>query len=281
MTPLMYGQDCPGRGCMKGGVSSPWLTQSNPGVKAEVIRRCNLSETQQSVADRLGLKRGTVQSIVARDKKKKEAATVPDGDGSAAALTGEIVPAGDKTLEDASPEAQARAVTDAIRKGLDDVWKLVVQAWELEAWKSLGYDDWQQYVTQEFGPGKQWRIPKTSGAPAIAMMREAGMSSVPSRRPPARASPPVGREVGAAPCVPQEWDSLPAAEVEGHGRPAGIPASKPEARTTPGPAPRADGREAAAVGCAESGNRAQIEGWCSPGRGRPHPGAHQRSAGEG
>lgn len=47
-------------------------------------------------------------------------------------------------------KAEAKALTDRIRKGVDQLWSLLLEAHERKAWKVLGYATWAEYVTTEF-----------------------------------------------------------------------------------------------------------------------------------
>jgi hypothetical protein len=57
-------------------------------------------------------------------------------------------------------EAQARRITDKIRKGAENLRDLLLQAHDGGAWKALGYGSWGAYVTGEFdvNPGHAGRL---------------------------------------------------------------------------------------------------------------------------
>ena len=54
--------------------------------------------------------------------------------------------------EDLEPmtEAQARKITERIRKGLEGVWAMMLEAYEHKAHHALGYETWEDYVKAEF-----------------------------------------------------------------------------------------------------------------------------------
>src|SRR5271166_4687559 len=47
--------------------------------------------------------------------------------------------------------AEARALTDKIKKGLQETWKDIQQAYEKRADKVIGYPSWDAYTKAEFG----------------------------------------------------------------------------------------------------------------------------------
>jgi hypothetical protein len=47
-------------------------------------------------------------------------------------------------------KAQAKAVTDRIRKDIDSAWANITLAYEGKAWKALSYATWEAYVKAEF-----------------------------------------------------------------------------------------------------------------------------------
>lgn len=46
--------------------------------------------------------------------------------------------------------AGARELTDRIRESVESLWSLLLEAYERQAWRALGYDRWQDYVETEF-----------------------------------------------------------------------------------------------------------------------------------
>jgi hypothetical protein len=62
-------------------------------------------------------------------------------------------------LADISP-AEARRLTEKIRRGASQLYDLVLEAYERGAYKALGYTGWRQYVDTEFdmSPGHAGRL---------------------------------------------------------------------------------------------------------------------------
>ena len=51
-------------------------------------------------------------------------------------------------------KAQARALTDTIKRDAAALWFKLLDAYERRAWEALGYDNWATYCGTEFGFGK-------------------------------------------------------------------------------------------------------------------------------
>lgn len=75
----------------------------------------------------------------------------------------------------ACTEARAKELTARIRHSLNACWELVVEAYQLRVWTVLGYDNWADYVTSEFGMS-QLKIPLDMVGEVVGNMREQGMS---------------------------------------------------------------------------------------------------------
>jgi transposase len=133
---------------------------ADPKIKEECLRRMRNGESPSAVARTYGLNEGTVRTWKTRDGKTGSAAVEPTS----------ITSPGEKT-----PKEAARELTVRIRHNLENVWALVVQAWETEAWRHMGYGSWDDYVAGEFGTGR-WRIPRSERGPVVEMLRGAGMS---------------------------------------------------------------------------------------------------------
>lgn len=71
--------------------------------------------------------------------------------------------------------AQARAITDRIKVGVEAVWDLIKTAYTERAWDALGYASWDDYTTREFGTSRL-RLPREERAEVVASLREAGLS---------------------------------------------------------------------------------------------------------
>lgn len=52
-------------------------------------------------------------------------------------------------------KADAKKLTQKIKTAVDDLWSLLVQAHEGKAWKALGYQTWEAYVSAEFSMSRQ------------------------------------------------------------------------------------------------------------------------------
>lgn len=46
---------------------------------------------------------------------------------------------------------EARDLTDRISQAADDLWALLLEAYEGRAWAALGYRTWEEYTSTEFG----------------------------------------------------------------------------------------------------------------------------------
>ena len=71
--------------------------------------------------------------------------------------------------------ADARALTDRIKVGVEAVWELIKQAYTERAWDALGYSSWDDYCTREFGTSRL-RLPREERAEILPSLRESGMS---------------------------------------------------------------------------------------------------------
>ena len=45
---------------------------------------------------------------------------------------------------------QAARLTERIKSSIDNLWELIVEAHDGQAWKALGYESWRGYITTEF-----------------------------------------------------------------------------------------------------------------------------------
>lgn len=50
---------------------------------------------------------------------------------------------------------EARAITDRIKATTEELWSLLLRAYEGKAWKALGYRDWAAYVAGEFSMSRR------------------------------------------------------------------------------------------------------------------------------
>lgn len=69
----------------------------------------------------------------------------------------------------------ARDLTDRIKVGVEAVWHLITEAYTSRAWAALGYRNWDEYCTREFGTSRL-RLPREERAEVVASLRESGLS---------------------------------------------------------------------------------------------------------
>jgi len=72
-------------------------------------------------------------------------------------------------------EADAIAITAAIRSDLRAAWDKVAAAYHGRAWVPLGYDSWDDYCEAEFD-GSRIRIPREQRRDVVTSLREEGLS---------------------------------------------------------------------------------------------------------
>src|SRR5690349_8365977 len=53
-------------------------------------------------------------------------------------------------LEFQLTDVEARQLTDQIKDTADQLWKLLLRAYEGKAWTALGYQTWEAYTNAEF-----------------------------------------------------------------------------------------------------------------------------------
>lgn len=73
-----------------------------------------------------------------------------------------------------TPE-QARALTDRIKVTLGVSWELITEAYKSRAHAALGYANWDDYCTREFGTSRL-RLPREERSETVASLRESGLS---------------------------------------------------------------------------------------------------------
>jgi hypothetical protein len=56
----------------------------------------------------------------------------------------------DVTLKSDLTEAQAKTLTEKIRKSADAMWKSILYAYECRIWLAMGYPSWAEYLVAEF-----------------------------------------------------------------------------------------------------------------------------------
>ena len=72
-------------------------------------------------------------------------------------------------------EADARALTVRIQATAEDLWQLVVVAYQGRAWEALGYPSWDAYCASEFKDMKI-RLPKQDRREIVQTLRDHGLS---------------------------------------------------------------------------------------------------------
>lgn len=80
------------------------------------------------------------------------------------------------TSTDVERQRTARELTDEIKSRAEEIWGLLGTAYESAAWLDLGYSNWDEYCTAEFGD----TIPVPTGPErqrVISLFSEAGMST--------------------------------------------------------------------------------------------------------
>ena len=73
--------------------------------------------------------------------------------------------------------ADARALTDRIKKNLTFCYGLFVEAFEGAAWSALGYESWDAYCADEFPEARMVRLDPGQRREIVANMRQARMST--------------------------------------------------------------------------------------------------------
>lgn len=78
-------------------------------------------------------------------------------------------------------KAQAKALTDRIRKHIDAAWADITAAYEGKAWKALGYASWEAYVRAEFDMSRRRSYQLLDQGRVIGAIAEAAGESVNER----------------------------------------------------------------------------------------------------
>lgn len=69
----------------------------------------------------------------------------------------------------------ARQLTDRIKVAVEGTWQLITEAYTSRAWAALGYTNWDDYCTREFGTSRL-RLPREERSEVVASLRESGLS---------------------------------------------------------------------------------------------------------
>ena len=78
-------------------------------------------------------------------------------------------------------EAEARTLTEDIRRGVEKVHQLLVRSHEWQAWRALGYVSWRDYAMSEFGISKSHAYRLLDQARVIAEIEAASDSPMGER----------------------------------------------------------------------------------------------------
>lgn len=70
---------------------------------------------------------------------------------------------------------EARTLTDRIKVGVEGIWQLIKEAYTSRAYTALGYRNWDEYCTREFGTSRL-RLPREERSEVVASLRESGLS---------------------------------------------------------------------------------------------------------
>lgn len=70
---------------------------------------------------------------------------------------------------------QARDLTDRIKIAVEGTWHLITEAYTSRAYLALGYRNWDDYCTREFGTARL-RLPREERSEVVASLRESGLS---------------------------------------------------------------------------------------------------------
>jgi hypothetical protein len=80
-----------------------------------------------------------------------------------------------KPVDDPMTAAEARALTDRIRRTMATLWDHIVEAYYGRADIALGYDSWDDYCSTEFA-STRLRIPREERRDVVYSLRESGLS---------------------------------------------------------------------------------------------------------
>jgi hypothetical protein len=69
----------------------------------------------------------------------------------------------------------ARDLTDRIKVAVEGTWQLIKEAYTSRAWSALGYANWDDYCTREFGTSRL-RLPREERQEVVGSLRDAGLS---------------------------------------------------------------------------------------------------------
>lgn len=78
-------------------------------------------------------------------------------------------------------EVEARQLTDDIKETAEQLWKLLLRAYEGKAWKVLGYVSWEAYVKTEFDMGRSHSYRILDQGKVILALQEAASVNLGTR----------------------------------------------------------------------------------------------------
>jgi hypothetical protein len=76
-------------------------------------------------------------------------------------------------LEFQLTDVEARQLTDDIKETADQLWKLLLRAYEGKAWKALGYPTWEAYTNAEFDMSRDYAYKVLRQGRVIRALEEA------------------------------------------------------------------------------------------------------------
>lgn len=101
-------------------------------------------------------------------------------------------------------EEQARALTAKIRSAADDLWRLLTEAHEREAWRALGYSGFREYVHEEFGMDRTHAYRLISHGQFLQQIEDAAKSVAHGLHIPEMPAERVTREIRRDPAAVEE-----------------------------------------------------------------------------
>ena len=93
---------------------------------------------------------------------------------TASKMLGDVVDSLPKSA--ACSVSEARLLTDRIRQSTTELWQLLAEAHDRQAWQALGYDSFKAYVEAEFAMSKQHAFRLLDQARIVAALNEVAES---------------------------------------------------------------------------------------------------------
>lgn len=122
--------------------------------------------------------------------------------------------------------AEARDLTDRINAAAGTLWRLMLESYEREAWRALGYASWREYATAEFSISKSAAYEALDQGRVMRAIMEAAGEEFSAR---AEIGPRIAREIkGALPAITEEIRArVDAGEAPADAVPAAIESHRP------------------------------------------------------